>query len=237
MNAWQWATVLGLAFLPRQTEAAKAIGRWRATRAGGFRSAGRLRAGATSRPAVPGAPSGRGAQIAGSDIADAGGRASWEEALEGEADGRYRVLVLELRRRGVRVPDGGQPAAVRRGLVGEAVREEVRERYREPENHRIMHGGAHEPSAARTSPACRRPWSFAARMGARKIGIATCTMLLTKTCASCWSAQASRCSAWPDGGGQPPRRPRPGASAGGGGTGSCATPSCRPAFWRRRAPT
>ena len=33
MDAWQWATVLGLAFLSLvQTEAAKAIGRWRARR-------------------------------------------------------------------------------------------------------------------------------------------------------------------------------------------------------------
>ena len=36
MNAWQWATVLGLAFLSLvQTEAAKAIGRWRARRGQG----------------------------------------------------------------------------------------------------------------------------------------------------------------------------------------------------------
>ena len=36
MDAWQWATVLGLAFLSLvQTEAAKAIGRWRARRGQG----------------------------------------------------------------------------------------------------------------------------------------------------------------------------------------------------------
>ena len=76
---------------------------------------------------------------------------------------------------------GGNPPQCVEGLVGEAVREEVRERYREPENHRIMQAAALTSERCANLTRVQEPMEFAARMGARKIGIATCTMLLDES--------------------------------------------------------
>ncbi len=67
------------------------------------------------------------------------------------------------------------------GLIDDEIKHEVRERYLEPENHRIM------KAAALTSERCgnltrvQETIEFAARIGARRIGIATCTMLLEES--------------------------------------------------------
>ena len=76
--------------------------------------------------------------------------------------------------------DGNPPQCVE-GLVGEAIREEVHARYREPESHRIMQAAALTSERCANLTRVQETMEFAARMGARKIGIATCTMLLDES--------------------------------------------------------
>ena len=76
---------------------------------------------------------------------------------------------------------GGNPPQCVEGLVSEAIHEEVRERYREPENHRVMQAAALTSERCANLTRVQETMEFAARMGARKIGIATCTMLLDES--------------------------------------------------------
>ena len=76
---------------------------------------------------------------------------------------------------------GGNPPQCVEGLVSEAIHEEVRERYREPENHRVMQAAALTSERCANLTRVQETLEFAARMGARKIGIATCTMLLDES--------------------------------------------------------
>ena len=73
---------------------------------------------------------------------------------------------------------GGNPPQCVEGLVSEAIHEEVRERYREPENHRVMQAAALTSERCANLTRVQETLEFAARMGARKIGIATCMGLI-----------------------------------------------------------
>ena len=73
---------------------------------------------------------------------------------------------------------GGNPPQCVERLVDEAIHDEVHARYREPENHRIMQAAALTSERCANLTRVQETMEFAARMGARKIGIATCTMLL-----------------------------------------------------------
>lgn len=76
---------------------------------------------------------------------------------------------------------GGNPPQCVEGRVSDAIRQEVHARYRKPENHRVMQAAASTSERCGNLTRVQETMEFAARMGAHKIGIATCTMLLEES--------------------------------------------------------
>ncbi|MEG0461018.1 MAG: DUF1847 domain-containing protein [Gordonibacter sp.] len=76
---------------------------------------------------------------------------------------------------------GGNPPQCVEGLASDAVKQEVHDRYREPDNHRIMKAAALTSARCGNLTRVQETMEFAARIGARRIGVATCTMLLEES--------------------------------------------------------
>ncbi len=76
---------------------------------------------------------------------------------------------------------GENPPQCVQGLVTDEMHAEVHDRYRDPENHRIMKAAIMTSERCSNLTRVQETIEFAYRLGARKIGIATCTMLVEES--------------------------------------------------------